>query len=343
LTACVQREDKSLPRKADGSLVLGADGLPKYSPIGLLDEFFGGLRVKKIQRLLVDEFVNREQARGLANGTINRSISKLKAMFNLAKEKGTLRDADIPPSWPVLPEASPRRGFFEPGEYRALLTALPGHLKPLLAIGYATGLRVGEIRGLRWEQVDFLGGLIRLRDRETKNNEARSAPLTSDLRAILLAHRAACPKDFPWVCFAFDTAGHAQKIKSFDRCWQNTCVKIGLGRWAQAVHSVTGEPLFDKPGGPRSEPKPKMTYDGKLFHDLRRSGIRNLVRAGVTQDVAQKISGHRTASVFSRYNVTDERDIIDAGKLLDKFNGEQIRGSSGAVLQIPEEANQLKN
>jgi integrase len=55
-----------------------------------------------------------------------------------------------------------------------------------------------------------------------------------------------------------------------------------------------------------------------LIHDLRRSGIRNLIRAGVSQDVAMKISGHKTASVFSRYNITSTEDIMDAKQKLQK-------------------------
>ncbi|HKA02322.1 MAG TPA: hypothetical protein VKE70_37685 [Candidatus Solibacter sp.] len=69
-----------------------------------------------------------------------------------------------------------------------------------------------------------------------------------------------------------------------------------------------------------------------LFHDLRRSAVRNMKRAGVQDVVAMRISGHKTHSVFDRYNITDIDDLTGAGVKLEQYF-EQRKAERAAKLR----------
>ena len=69
---------------------------------------------------------------------------------------------------------------------------------------------------------------------------------------------------------------------------------------------------------------------GRIPHDFRRTAVRNLVRAGIPERVAQQMTGHKTRSVFERYNIVSPGDLVDAAKKADAFAREQ-RLSVGRV------------
>ncbi|HJT71422.1 MAG TPA: tyrosine-type recombinase/integrase [Terriglobales bacterium] len=304
------------------SLRRDGEGEPHLDKVARLDEFFSGWRVSEIDVDSIGRFIAQEQKRGLAGGTINRSVSALRRMFNLAKKQGKLREV---PYFPMVKEAAPRQGFFEREQYDALFSALPDYLRLPLALGYFTGMREGEILGLRWNQVDFLSRIIRLQAGETKNGEGREIPIAPQLLELLRQQRARRHKECEYVCFRMGRDGRASQIQGFRKAWYAGCVKAGLGRM-EPVLDATGEPVLANPRVDRKNPKakPKMVYAGAIFHDLRRSGVRNLVRAGVPERVAMRISGHKTRSVFDRYNIVSQNDLTEAGRKLGMFHEQEV-------------------
>jgi integrase len=312
------------------SLRRDRDGKPYLDKVARLDSFFTGYRASVIDTDLIRKFIGDQQKKGLANGTVNRSISALRRMFNLAMADGTLRDV---PRFPMLKEAAPRQGFLERDQYETLSRCLPDYLRLPLAIGYFTSMRLGEVLELKWDQVDFLAGEIRLLAGTTKNDEGRVVLIIPQLRTKLKEQFAKRQPACAHVCFKLDSKGHAVKIDSCRKAWCSACVKAGLGKMVPAVDTA-GSAGYEPLRGPRSKRKVKMVYEGTIFHDLRRCGVRNLVRAGVPERVAMKISGHKTRSTFERYNITSAADISDAGKKLANFHSEKFGDNSGTITEL---------
>ena len=300
------------------------EGKARLDSVTRLNDFFGGCRADDIGADLMRRYIADQQKQRLSNGSINRSLSALRRMFHLAVEEEKLRSV---PYFPMLREAPPRKGFVERASYTSLREKLPDYLRLPLDIGFFTGMRLGEVLALKWEQVDFLAGTIRLHAGETKNDGARQIPIVPQLRVALMQQHSNRQAGCAYVCCRLDRRGHAAKIGGFRKAWQSACIKAGLGSMEPATDSETGEPILSKPrvDRPRSKPKAKMVYRGLIFHDLRRSAVRNLVRAGVPETVARQITGHKTRSVFDRYNIVSENDLAQAGRQLASFleNGDK--------------------
>jgi len=254
------------------------------SLIDHLRAHFGGRRVAEIQSGQIAIYIRKRQKENAENGTINRELSALRRMFNLGARQSPPTVIN-PPHIAMLKENNARQGFFEYPEYVKLLEALPEYLKPVLMAAYFTGMRRGELLGITWDQVSLEEGKITLDADNTKSDTSRTIYLTGELYEAIATQHELHEQQFPDCQYIFSRDGH--KIKQDGRkAWTAACKQVGLSE--------------------------------KLFHDLRRTGVRNLIRSGVPETVAMRISGHRTRNVFDRYNISSEEDLKDAaGKLTE--------------------------
>jgi integrase len=269
-----------------------------------LQEDFSGARVIDISTARISEYVKKKIEEGKANATINRDLSALKRMFTLAKRSNKVRDV---PYVPMLQENNVRKGFFEFENFLAIRDALPEYLKPVVTFAYHTGWRKGEILSLTWDRVDMKLGTIRLDPGETKNKEARTYYMTPELlnemRRVHSQRRLGCP-------YVFHHEG--QPIRKFEKAWRTACIDAGF--W-KPVKDKDGEDVIVKRRG-KQEVKKAHT---KLFHDFRRTAARNMVRSGIHERVAMTITGHKTRSVFDRYNIVSDLDLKEAREKQQAF------------------------
>ena len=245
----------------------------------------------------IQRYILRRRRENASNATVNRELQVLKRALALALRCDPPKITRAP-YVQLLPENNVRTGFLDDAQYLKLRNELPEYLKPLFVVAYHLGNRVGELRHLHWNQVDFKRNQIRLNPGETKNKEGRLLPIYGEMRQWLLMQKTIRDTKYPACPYVFHNTGRF--IVDFRKAWRSATKRAGLL--------------------------------GTLFHDLRRSAVRNMREAGIAENVAMRISGHKTRAVFERYNIVSERDIKQAAeKMQDRFNE--------SIKSLPKEAN----
>jgi len=128
---------------------------------------------------------------------------------------------------------------------------------------------------------------------ETKNNDARTVYLDDELKSVFNRQWEIRKKAKKLLPYVFLNRSGTEQLKRSDKKWKKAC-----GSTAIRI---------------------------RLFHDFRRTAVRNMVRSGVPERVAMMVSGHKTQSVFGRYNIVSEHDLnVAAAKhatYLDSLHG----------------------
>jgi integrase len=268
-----------------------------------LKKFFEGMKATKIDTAKIAEYVESRKRDGVANATINRELAALKRMFRIGFQCTPPKVRQIP-HIPLMRERNVRKGFFEHQEFIGLREALPEYLKPVVTFAYHTGWRRAEILDLIWDRVDLKAGIVRLDPGMTKNDEARTLYLDEELSKLMCELMARRQLGCSYV---FHLNG--EKIGEFRKTWKAACIKAGLR-----------EPMRDDRGKPVLTKRGKIVFiPTRIFHDFRRTAVRNMVRSGIPERVTMVISGHKTRSVFDRYNIVSEEDLKQAAMKQEKY------------------------
>jgi integrase len=292
--------------------VNGNDTLDKAKrSVKRLKKFFEGNKVTDITTDRVKAYTEKRLEVGLSNASINRELAALKRMFHLAAQCTPPKVAMIP-YIPMLKESNVRKGFFEYHEYVALKDALPVEIKPIVTFAFHSGWRKNEILGLTWDKVDLKQGTVCLDPGETKNEEGRTLYLNKELmeeiKVLQKSRNLGCP-------YVFHRNG--DPIRDFRGAWGTACIQAGL---FEVLKDDQGKPVVikDKKGNEETVKIPT-----RIFHDFRRTAIRDMVRSGVSERVAMSISGHKTRSVFDRYNIVSDRDLQEAARKKQAYHEKQ--------------------
>jgi integrase len=178
----------------------------------------------------------------------------------------------------LLKENNIRDRVLTPGEYDNLLAHCHSYLKPLVKLAYHTGMRLGEILGLTWDQVDMQEGFIKLAPEDCKTNEGRLVPLA----AALMEMFRGMPRGLPGVR-VFLREG--KQITSIREAFQAARQGAGL--------------------------------EGFNFHDLRHTFINNRRLEGHDYFRIMAATGHKTMSVFKHYNTVSREELkcLVSGKM----------------------------
>lgn len=236
---------------------------------------FGNRLLKEITSSMVEEYLEKRTAEISSRGyltkpaTINRELACIKAIFTKAIKDGKA-EGNPPKGVSFLKENNTRDRVLSIDEFDKLIDHCPPHLEAVVKFAYYTGMRQGEILSLTWSQVDLEEGFINLRATDTKTQNSRMVPLKVDLIEMLKGFPAGSPEDK-----VFKYGGVS--IGSIRKSFSTACKHAGV--------------------------------DNFTFHDLRRTAINNWRLQGHDYFRIMSATGHKTMSVFKRYNPVDKEEL----------------------------------
>jgi integrase len=201
--------------------------------------------------------------------TVNREVACLKTILNRAVHHKKLSSNPLQ-GLKMLLENNVRKRLLTGEELEALLDACAPHVRSIVLTAYITGMRKSEIIFLTWNEVDQKKGFIRLSPERTKTKTGRNIPIHPALKELFKALPRALNSNRVFLADGIP-------VDSIKTAFNAACRRAGI--------------------------------EDFCFHDLRHCALNNLRLAGNDYFRIMAISGHKTMSVFKRYNLVTEDEL----------------------------------
>jgi len=266
-----------------------------------LKKAFGQMQADSIKPSMMEDYQQKRLFEITYRGTppkpatVNREVEVMKRIYNLAiREEMVERN----PCWKVtrLSERNARDRLLSAEEWEGLLKELPQHAAEIVMVAYHTGMRSGEIFGMTWDRVNMKEGYFNLTPKDTKTGQARHVYFSGQVREVL------------------EQLGKARHMS-------HNFVFTYKGKPLKSIKTALGNALNEA-----------NIKDFRL-HDFRHIFNTNARKAGVDRTVIMKLTGHKTLSMFTRYNTVDAADARQALDLMEGYLKNVERGTTANLLQ----------
>jgi len=244
----------------------------------------GNRIVSSLKPLDLESYQDKREEEGMAPATIDMEISLAKTMVIKAFDNDLVDGRTVKAFRRVKMKlrraGNARRRTLSVGEYVSLLSLSLPHLKAFLALAFNTGMRTGELRGLRWSHIDREKWVIRLPADLPKEKRPKVIPMNHHVKRTLAGLPRAIHHDFVLTYQNEPIVTHGGIRNSFI----TACGKAGI-------------------------PHGQKTPNGVTFHDIRRTVKTNMVNAGVDHVHRDIILGHSLHGMDVRYMAPSEEDL----------------------------------
>jgi integrase len=254
-----------------------------------LEPFFAKKRVEDLGSDDRDDYVEKRQDEEASNATISRELSYLNRMLELGRQT-TPRKVTNPFKFKRPTGNNPRQGFITREQLQKFTEAChisenssrdQRHYAALAILGYHLGWRSKELRDLKVRQVEPETKCIRRYRSQSKNKAGRLMKLPAECWEIVVRYmQGKNPDDY------LITRSNGLPIRSMKDGWREIATRAGL--------------------------------PGMIFHNLRRTAARNMLRTGVSASVVTEILGWKSFAMLQRYDIVSEADLAMAADKLDE-------------------------